>query len=453
MLVKIESLSSLDTFNLISTLDVDFASRLSQSLDLCEYSLKLSTYARFVVAYQNETITGLIAFYENRQSGTLYVPYFCTNHQYRRRGVGKTLIETLITYADNLKCAIELEVLKTNHAAIMLYKCNGFEVCSDGANKYRMIRPINSKRNIESEMAPLVSIACITYNHEPYIRQCLEGFVMQQTNFDFEIVIHDDASIDGTRDVILEYCSKYPHLFRTIFQEQNRYKEGKGIYARFVFPECRGKYIAICEGDDYWTDPLKLQKQVDILNGDASVSICAHNAFKYDITNNIVSLFNDTISNEYYSIENIIEEDWFIPTASIMCRRDILLSRCYNTQVPNGDYFLLLIMLIGGEKLYYSRDVMSVYRRHIGGVSNTFNWEIVENNINTILDYINDLTECSYEKSIAKKKKRLASLTIWEHKTKKSIVYKIGYVLLLIFRKLTSKATNLYYNAKVYEQD
>lgn len=144
MLVKIESLSSLETLNLISALDVDFASRLSQSLDLYEYSLKLSTYARFLVAYHNETITGLIAFYENKQSVTLYVPYFCTNHQYRRTGVGKMLIGTLITYADNLKYAIELEVLKTNHAAIMLYKCNGFEVCSEGAHKYRMIRPINS---------------------------------------------------------------------------------------------------------------------------------------------------------------------------------------------------------------------------------------------------------------------------------------------------------------------
>ena len=300
---------------------------------------------------------------------------------------------------------------------------------------------------------PLVSIACITYNHAPFIRQCLEGFVMQQTNFDFEIVIHDDASTDGTRDIILEYCSKYPNLFRPILQENNRYKEGKGILARFVFPECKGKYIALCEGDDYWTDHLKLQKQVDILNSDSSVTICAHNAFNYDVSNNLVSLFNNRINNEYYSIENIIEEDWFIPTASIMCRRDILLSRYYNIQIQNGDYYLLLIMLIGGEKLYYSGDVMSVYRRHFAGVSNTLSWAIVENNLNTIWDYINDVTGYSYAKSIAIKKKRLSSLAIWEHKTKNSIVYKMAYVLLLIFRKLTSQMTHLYYNAKVYEKD
>lgn len=300
----------------------------------------------------------------------------------------------------------------------------------------------------------LVSVCVITYNHSNYIRQCLDGILMQQTSFPFEIIINDDCSTDGTTEIIKEYVAKYPDIIRPIFHDENQYSKGvRGMFAKFCFPMAKGKYIALCEGDDYWTDSLKLQKQVNIFNSNASVTICAHNAFSYDITNNIVTLFNNTINDEYYSIETIIEEDWFIPTASIMCRRDILMSRYYNIQVQNGDYFLLLIMLIGGEKLYYSCDVMSVYRRHITGVSNTLSWAIVEKNLNIIWDYINGVTGYSYEKSIAKKKKRLSSLAIWEHKTKNSLLYKIAYILLLVFRKLTSKATHLYYNAKVYEND
>lgn len=112
---------------------------------------------------------------------------------------------------------------------------------------------------------PLVSIACITYNHEKYIRQCLEGFVMQKTDFKFEIVIHDDASTDKTAEIIREYWRNYPDLFKPILQNKNRYSEKKGILIPYVYPQCRGKYIALCEGDDYWTDPFKLQKQVDFL--------------------------------------------------------------------------------------------------------------------------------------------------------------------------------------------
>jgi glycosyltransferase involved in cell wall biosynthesis len=112
---------------------------------------------------------------------------------------------------------------------------------------------------------PLVSVSCITYNHAKYIRGALEGFVLQKTDFPIEIIIHDDASSDGTADIIREYERKYPSLMNAIYQKENQFSRGKAISATFVWPRCRGKYIAICEGDDYWTDPLKLQKQVDVL--------------------------------------------------------------------------------------------------------------------------------------------------------------------------------------------
>jgi len=116
------------------------------------------------------------------------------------------------------------------------------------------------------DIEPLVSICCITYNHENYIRDAIEGFLMQKTSFPIEIIIHDDASTDNTAQIIKEYEDKYPDLFCNIFQNENQWSKGGGsIYARFLYPQARGKYIALCEGDDYWTDPLKLQKKVDFM--------------------------------------------------------------------------------------------------------------------------------------------------------------------------------------------
>lgn len=126
---------------------------------------------------------------------------------------------------------------------------------------------------------PLVSICCITYNHARYIRQCLDGFLMQKVNFEYEIIVHDDASTDGTSEIIRDYSNKYSDLIVPIFQSENQYSKGVcGVYAKFVYPHARGKYIAICEGDDYWIDPLKLQKQVDFLEMNPNYSM-VHTGF------------------------------------------------------------------------------------------------------------------------------------------------------------------------------
>ena len=111
----------------------------------------------------------------------------------------------------------------------------------------------------------LVSICCQSYNQEPYIRQCLEGFIIQKTNFPFEVLIYDDASTDKTADIIREYEGKYPDIIKPIYQTENQYSKKISIFKKFQHPRAKGKYIAICEGDDYWIDSLKLQKQVDFL--------------------------------------------------------------------------------------------------------------------------------------------------------------------------------------------
>ena len=113
----------------------------------------------------------------------------------------------------------------------------------------------------------VVSIRCLTYNHAPYIRQCLDGFVMQKTNFRFEAIVHDDASTDGTQDIIREYEKKYPDIIKPIYEKENQYSKHDGSLGRIMNSAMSpsSKYIAVCEGDDFWTDPYKLQKQVDYL--------------------------------------------------------------------------------------------------------------------------------------------------------------------------------------------
>lgn len=217
---------------------------------------------------------------------------------------------------------------------------------------------------------PLVSIACVTYNHAPFIRQCLEGFIMQQTDFDFEIVIHDDASTDGTRDVILEYCSKYPNLFRPILQEQNKYREGKGIFARYVFPQCRGKYIAMCEGDDYWTDPLKLQKQVDFLEKNPDYVLCTHyysqfiqeeSRFGLDLPYNLEGAVSFSLS-DYVACRNWCTQ----PLTSVFRKDTVDVHSLYKYE--NFKDMTLFYLILKHGKGYLHQDLMGTYRLQSSGI-------------------------------------------------------------------------------------
>ncbi|MBE6720534.1 MAG: glycosyltransferase [Ruminococcaceae bacterium] len=123
-----------------------------------------------------------------------------------------------------------------------------------------------------------VSVVCLAYNHEKYIRETLDGFVKQKTDFPFEVIVHDDASTDGTADIIREYEKKYPDLFVVIYQTENMHskKLPGGIIKNFIIPVVRGKYVALCEGDDYWTNSSKLQQQYDIMENDSELSFCTH---------------------------------------------------------------------------------------------------------------------------------------------------------------------------------
>lgn len=225
---------------------------------------------------------------------------------------------------------------------------------------------------MNTDVLPIVSVACITYNHEPYIRQCLDGFVMQKTNFPFEIVIHDDASTDNTKVIIQEYCQKYPHLFRPIFQDINRFKEGKGILARFVFPECRGKYIALCEGDDYWTDPLKLQKQVDFLEVHQDYVMTSHKCSVYNETLKQYVSENSAEEDVPYSMKDLLGGKWYYQTLSILFRADALNNMQLYKYRMSSDTVLVYELLQNGKGIQF-KDVMGCYRYHDKGIWSLLN--------------------------------------------------------------------------------
>ena len=219
---------------------------------------------------------------------------------------------------------------------------------------------------------PLVSIRCITYNHEKYIRDALEGFVMQKTNFKFEAIVHDDASTDNTAAIIQEYAEKYPEIIKPIFETENQYSKHDGSLTRIMNAACKGKYIALCEGDDYWIDPYKLQKQVNILENHPEYSMVFHNAtVLHDSSQKLDESFSNIENRNYTGLE--IFKEWTIPTASVMLRREIYTSDIYIKALKNkkfiyGDIILFLSCAHQGI-LRGMSETMSVYRRHEGGVS------------------------------------------------------------------------------------
>ena len=173
---------------------------------------------------------------------------------------------------------------------------------------------------------PLVSIRCTVYNHEPFLRQCLDGFVMQQTSFPFEAIVHDDASTDGSAAIIREYAEKYPDIIKPIYETENQYRKGTILKILDAAMHPKSKYVALCEGDDYWTDPHKLQLQVDFLESHLDYSMCFHraNTINHETgeENNAFpgKVFRNIECRDYESTE--LFATWTVPTASMLYRKE-----------------------------------------------------------------------------------------------------------------------------------
>jgi glycosyltransferase involved in cell wall biosynthesis len=216
-------------------------------------------------------------------------------------------------------------------------------------------------------MLPLVSVRVITYNHEKYIAQCLEGILMQRTNFPFEIIVGEDCSMDKTQEIVLDYEKRFPGVIRMITSAKN--VGGRQNSIRLV-GACQGKYHSLCEGDDYWIDPLKLQKQVDFLETHPEHAMCFHNALtltegkmpppQYACPPDL----QDTIT-----LEDVVLRTYFIPTASIVLRGSVANTLPKWREKYNLLDLITLLWCGHHGNLGYLDEIMSVYRKHPQGLS------------------------------------------------------------------------------------
>lgn len=212
-------------------------------------------------------------------------------------------------------------------------------------------------------MKPLVSIVCTTYNHVHFIRDALESFLAQKTDFQYEIIIHDDCSTDGTTKIIKEYADKNPDIIMPILETENQYSQNKNFERAVICPKIRGKYIALCEGDDYWCDCNKLQKQADYMEKHSECSLVMHNGYMLNFDTGSKKPINPYDSSGIISDSDVIKEgDNLPPTASMFYRRqDIIEIPDFFYNAPVGDRSKRMYLILRGY-VYYFSDIMCVYR-------------------------------------------------------------------------------------------
>jgi glycosyltransferase involved in cell wall biosynthesis len=211
----------------------------------------------------------------------------------------------------------------------------------------------------------MVSVCCLSYNHEDYIRQCLDSIVTQQTSFAFEVLVHDDASTDKSQQIIREYQQRYPDIIKPILQTENQYRKGKGILGIHVFPKCSGKYLAFCECDDYWTDPNKLQRQVDFMESHPEYVATADNGM---VVNSVIHQefpFNTDPSHDISLEEAIIKRRF--PTAGVLCLREAMNGYSETCRVSVDT--IQWCWLISKGKFRYENIISSVYRKGEQGMT------------------------------------------------------------------------------------
>ena len=201
-----------------------------------------------------------------------------------------------------------------------------------------------------------VSVLCLAYNHEKYIRRCLESILSQKTQFDFEIIINDDASSDKTAEIIKEYEDRYPKKFKTIYQKENKYSKGEAIIEKYMLPKASGKYIAFCECDDWWLDNEKLQRQYDYMESNQQCSMCGHNTL---IESKEDSRFNTWNSIHVMNPKEIYME-WDIHTSSFFMRKEDGYRYEYSKKYWFGDYVRLTQLSLKGDVVVLPQ-IMSQY--------------------------------------------------------------------------------------------
>ena len=221
----------------------------------------------------------------------------------------------------------------------------------------------------KKSVAPVVSVFCLTYNHAHFIRNTIEGFLSQKTKFPVEIIIHDDASSDGTVEIVREYEGKFPHLINPIYQSKNRFSMGDELFTKFLLPKARGRYIAVCEGDDYWIDPLKLQKQVDIFNQHPDTIICGARAKTWSESKKNFTVTTPALDKDITCMtpkQLFYLGDW-VKNCTRMIPKNLLLSIPAEYMMDYRHVHFILAKNPAGAFRCLD-EVVAVYREHSGGV-------------------------------------------------------------------------------------
>ena len=242
---------------------------------------------------------------------------------------------------------------------------------------------------MDNKQEILVSICCITYNQKDYIEKAILSFLEQKTNFKYEILIHDDCSTDGTTEIVKEYEEKYPDLIRGLYEEENQYSKRVKISTTLVWPKARGKYIALCEGDDYWCDEFKLQKQVDYMEKHEECTFCFTNGYceRNGVITGPVIPWQKESKVKKSGIYNVSEIDrlGFIPTASFMFRKDNIssLPTLKKTSFTGDNLYKLWFTFCGYA--YCISDKTCVYRRGVENSATTL-WRTSNSSFQTAMN-------------------------------------------------------------------
>lgn len=279
----------------------------------------------------------------------------------------------------------------------------------------------------------MVSVLCQTYNHGEFIEQCLNGIMMQETDFPFEVLIHDDASTDNTAEIIKRFELQYPQIIKPIYQVVNQHSQNKKITSSIQTPRAKGKYIAICEGDDYWIDPLKLQRQVDFLEENNEYVAVAENGLVKNHIKNTEYLFNEDVEHDMCIEEMIIKRRF--PTASLVFRMWAIKNMHHELKYYIDT--LLSCYLARKGKFRYFTNVSSVYNRGMQGVvesTDKLKWAQKVENWN--LELIRLFSNSFYDKQISIN-------NIWDH-------YWVAFEKKIIEKQYRQALTALY---KCYRYD
>lgn len=267
---------------------------------------------------------------------------------------------------------------------------------------------------MENDKKIMVSICCLTYNHRKYIKKTLDGFLNQKTNFDFEILIHDDCSTDGTTDIIKEYEKKYPKLIKPIYQKENQYSKGIPISVYLQFPRAKGKYIAMCEGDDYWIDNNKLQIQYDMMEKNENCTLCTHTV---EYINEAGIKINGSQPHE-----TLLDE---LPIQNIVYSKDIFNNIFRRTIIPfqTSSYFF--------RKKYINEYIENFYKnvpvKTVGDIPLTW--------------YLFSKGDCFFIKK-SMSRYRVDSIGSWSKKNKKNTNKEKHYSELINFFRMFNDYTN-----------